>query len=354
MKQQDRDRRKERRKQTWVMAAATTETDNGFDDAANESLDMAAASAHWYRLRVQHKAEGDETARALLESKREAKRDAKAEAQQRKSEAKHAELLASQRKKAVAITKVQVKYEVRRQQAADAKVPRDAAKQRMVSLRRASTSEARHAASSAYFADCRAFKKALNARTRAGDRLRGLPQAPKQLVKEARDGAAWAVELDSMGGLSRSHLSLRRRMHPRRLEPFHLSRLKHLCGERSGSQGFTLPRTPISMSTQSTCRLSRPSDASKLPLPTPGAAIVKPPTPCAWQRAQETLFEEWYCDVAGDGCLRPSAASPEPELPYDVWSCVECESFALCGACHASGLHEHTHALRLYHMMPWV
>ena len=174
------------------MAAATTETDNGFDDAANESLDMAAASAHWYRLRVQHKAEGDETARALLESKREAKRDAKAEAQQRKSEAKHAELLASQRNK----------YEVCRQQAADAKVPRDAAKQRMVLLRRASTSEARHAASSAYFADCRAFKKALNARTRAGDRLRGLPQAPKQLVKEARDGAAWAVELDSMGGLS--------------------------------------------------------------------------------------------------------------------------------------------------------
>ena len=48
----DYDRRRKRR--TEIMAAAVED-----NDAANESLDIAAARSHWYRLRVQHNAEND-------------------------------------------------------------------------------------------------------------------------------------------------------------------------------------------------------------------------------------------------------------------------------------------------------
>ena len=78
--------------------------------------------------------------------------------------------------------------------------------------------------------------------------------------------------------------------------------------------------------------------------------------PTAWQRAEETMYDcdEWSCDVAGDGCLKPTDLTPEPARPYNVWMCSVCPDpkFTVCEVCHASARHEHP--LRLSRMTPWA
>ena len=76
-KQHDRDRRQRRRKE--IMAAALED-----DDDANASLDLAAARAHWHRLRKAHTAEVDEQAQAAMQADRARKADATREAGMRK------------------------------------------------------------------------------------------------------------------------------------------------------------------------------------------------------------------------------------------------------------------------------
>ena len=329
----DRVRRTQRRQQ--IMEEAMTETvDNPDDDpantavdAANESLDMAAARAHWYRQRVQHRATVDETTRALLTTKQEAKAAAASARRQRKGEAKRATSLALQQQKALAIAKSRKTYEERRQKEADAKATRDAAQQRVVSLRR--DRDARTAATSDWIASTHAHFKTVAARVRSGQKLRELPWAPKHLVQEARDGAAWTAEPETIGS---------------RILPSLAAQAPRSAPLRRPLQWSYYDRAFDAKVVVPVGRKTSPCAGS----------IVAPVHPCAWQRAEETLFEEWCCDAACEGCLRPTADSQEPSRPYDVWSCVECESFAVCGACYINAQVRHPHALRLYRMTPWV
>lgn len=40
----------------------------------------------------------------------------------------------------------------------------------------------------------------------------------------------------------------------------------------------------------------------------------------------------WNCDVAGPGCPKPKASSPELPCPYNVWVCWECD-YCVCEVC---------------------
>jgi len=123
-KQHDRDRRQRRRKE--IMAAALED-----DDDANASLDLAAARAHWHRLRKAHTAEVDEQAQAAMQADRARKADATREARYEKAEVKRVERLSKQRKKAVRIASAQVKYEERRRNASEAKMKCDELRKQM-------------------------------------------------------------------------------------------------------------------------------------------------------------------------------------------------------------------------------
>ena len=293
---------------------------------------MAAARAHWYRQRVQHKATVDETAHALLTNKQEAKAAAASVSRQRKVEANRAVLLASQRERALAIAKSQVRYEERRQKEADAKAARDVAKQRMVSHRR--DRDARAAATSDWIASSHAHFKAVDARVRAGDKLRGLPWAPKHLVQEARDGAAWTAESETTG-VSSSQGSIIQGSSSRILPSLAVQAPRPVPVRRPLQWSY-YDRAVEANIVVPVGRKTAPCAGN----------IVAPVHPCAWQRAEETLFEEWNCDVACEGCLRPTAESQEPARPYDVWSCVsatrsQCVARAMALAMHRYATHTH-------------
>ena len=287
---------------TETVDAPDDDPANTVVDAANESLDMAAARAHWYRQRVQHKATVDESTRALLTTKQEEKAAAASAWRHRKSETKRAVLLALQQERALTIAKSREKYEERRQKEADAKATRDAAQQRVVSLRR--DRDARTAATNDWIASTHAHSKTVDARVRAVQKLRGLPWAPKHLVQEARDGAAWTAEPETTGS---------------RILP-------SLAAQAPRPAPLRRPRQWSYYDRAIESKLSVPVGRKTAPCT---GSIVAPVHPCAWQRAEETLFEEWHCDAACEGCLRPTAESQEPSRPYDVWSCVECESYAV-------------------------
>lgn len=318
----DYDRRRKRR--TEIMAAAVED-----NDAANESLDIAAARSHWYRLRVQHNAENDEDARAALQTKRDAKVGAARIARQEKAAAKKAEQLPRQRADAVAIAKAQVKYEARRQKADEAKQTRDAIEVRM--RQRHASADAEDAVTKDWYAAQDAHSKAVRARVRAGYQRRALPYAPPHLVQQARDGATWATEPES----SRS-----------RILPSLVKQVPKPAPVRRtvGHAGYYERAIDMKACVQ----------VGRKAAPKQGG-VMRPTYPCAWQRAQEMVFEqEWCCDVAGEGCCRASNQCPEPPRPYNVWACAECAErpFTACDACHAKA--EHPHELRLYRMMPWA
>lgn len=332
-KQHDRGRRQRRRKE--IMTAALED-----DDAANASLDLAAARAHWHRLRKQQEADSDERALAKMHAKRAEKAQATKEARHEKAELRRLQKLEQQRIKAVHIANAQVKYEARRQRAADRKQECDELKRQM-----RESSEA----SRAWFAASSAHLKAADASSRAGYAMRRLPKAPVHLVREARDGAAWASELqgasvDGQASASRVLPSLARQAPVRRAEA--------LKGEKGkgGIEYASYYHRAVEM--EVTVPVGRKSAPASGMLVQSIPVIREPP---AWQRAEQVLFEsEWHCDVAGPGCLRPSFEAPEPPRPYNRWECVECEAaFVMCGACHSANGHAHPHALRLYRNMPW-
>lgn len=46
--------------------------------------------------------------------------------------------------------------------------------------------------------------------------------------------------------------------------------------------------------------------------------------------------DAWCCDYAGNGCLKPLYASPEPEGTWYVWMCEECD-WVMCQRCSEAG-----------------
>jgi len=342
-KQHDRDRRQRRRKE--IMAAALED-----DDDANASLDLAAARAHWHRLRKAHTAEVDEQAQAAMQADRARKADATREARYEKAEVKRVERLSKQRKKAVRIASAQVKYEERRRNASEAKMKCDELRKQM-----RMSDPRRPDALQAWPAACGEHLKAADAKACAGYKMRRLSKAPPHMVREARDGAAWATELQVAslnGSCSRVLPSLASQA--RRLVP--VRRAEALKGERGkgGIEYATYYNRAIE--TQTIVPVGRKSaPATKAEID-----FMKFREPSAWQRAEEALFDsDWHCDVAAPGCLRPAGEAAEPARPYNLWSCTECkDGFVMCGACHetsvASRGHTHPHRLRLYRYMPLV
>jgi hypothetical protein len=59
------------------------------------------------------------------------------------------------------------------------------------------------------------------------------------------------------------------------------------------------------------------------------------------------VFSEWSCDIAGPGCVRPTASQSVHVVPY--WGCRQCD-FVACAVCYssASGEHAHSHPLERY------
>ena len=167
--------------------------------------------------------------------------------------------------------------------------------------------------------------------------MRSLPRAPAHLVREAREGASWATEICIASSTSRVLPSLasqaRRPPHVRRAEAM------------DGIQYATYYNRAIAM--QITVPVGHKTAPSS-------SGIGQYREPSAWQRAEQTLMDNnWYCDMACEGCLRPSGNAPEPVRPYNLWSCTECD-FAICDVCHSTSEHVHPHMLRLHRHMPWV
>ena len=66
--------------------------------------------------------------------------------------------------------------------------------------------------------------------------------------------------------------------------------------------------------------------------------------PCAVREAEG---EAWCCDVAEEGCLKPSLSAPEPMRPHSLWICDARRpcGWCVCSACHESEHAGHSHAL---------
>ena len=184
------------------MEAAKPGEDCAACDAANMSLDKAAARAHACRERTRRAAKDPhcpEHEAAKNRMAQDAKRAAAARAE-RQAEAepeRNAKVLAlriDQRQRASAIAKLKAKHKARRQTELEAKQVRDEAEQVRDALRKKALREGLSslqgewkASGEAIQRGQKAYVKAMRARVRMGQRIRALGWAPKHMVDEAED-----------------------------------------------------------------------------------------------------------------------------------------------------------------------
>ena len=66
---------------------------------------------------------------------------------------------------------------------------------------------------------------------------------------------------------------------------------------------------------------------------------------CAAEDARPAWFDHWYCDVGGEGCLRPTELTHSAEQQR-CWAYKD--EYMVCEVCYQSGHTEHAGELVLY------